>query len=644
MLIVALLLAAGTVPPAAPVAHSANPPAKSPAPALRRGDAYGWLIQARMALQRGRALDVVRGVQEAVALLPGDADLMAEGSALLLGAGRRDAAETMARQALDAKPRQTTALRVLADISANRAIAGGDTAARDEAIALYERLAAESGADGGFENMAARLKLQAGDAPGAVAMARRAALARPGDPISAGLLAESLAAEGKNGEAVEAIGAWIAQNPDEPFLMPRFQDLVRRTGEWERALPALDAVLRVTPDDREVLAFRGEARAKVGRYAEAVSDLEAAARGPDAGAYAKFQLAWAYVSVKRLAEAAELATALAAEGGDNPVPFLLAAEVAGMRGDETAAARAWGLALERYAARGPQAADRRDECRLRQAAAFRAVGRHDEAARVLAELEAPDVPDALEARALAALGRGEPTESLRLAAVLREKGEGGTAAILEAQVLAEAKDASGAVAKWREAIAAFGNRVRAQAAFSLREAGLAKEGETLLREWTAIAPAEAEARFRLGSFLEREGRFAASEVELREAIRLDPDDAEALNYLGYSLIDRNERVEEGLALVRRALAIEPHNGAYLDSLGWGMFRLGQAAQAREPLERAASEFPFDATVLDHLGEVYRKLGEAAKAREAWKRALDADPDDPAPIRRKLESVRAPGAH
>lgn len=644
MLIVALLLAAGTVPPAAPVAHTANASGKAENPAIRRGDAYGWLIQARMALQRGRALDVVRGVQEATALLPADADLLAEGSALLLGAGRRDAAETMARQALVSKPRQTTALRVLADLSANRAIASGDNAARDEAIALYDRLAAEPEAGEGFENMAARLKLQAGDAAGAVAMARRAAIARPGDPVSAGLLAESLAAEGKNAEAVDAIGAWIVQNPDEPFLMPRFQDLVRRTGEWERALPALDAVVAATPDDREVLAFRGEARTKVGRYAEAVEDLEAAAKGPDAGAYAKFQLAWAYVSVKRLAEAAELATTLAAEGGDNPVPFLLAAEVAGMRGDDAAAAEAWALALERYAARGPQAADRRDECRVRRAAALHALHKDDEAARVLAELEAPDVPDALEARALSALWRGEVTEARRLAALLREKGEPGTAATIEAQAFAKAKDGAGALARWREVIAAYGHRARAQAAFGLREAGFPKEGETLLREWTAAAPEDAEARFRLGSFLEREGRYAPAEVELREAIRLAPEDPEALNYLGYSLIDRNDRVEEGLALVRRALALDPHNGAYLDSLGWGLFRLGRAAEAREPLERAAADFPFDATVLDHLGEVYRKLGDTAKARDAWKRALDADPDDPAPIRRKLDSVRVPGAH
>ncbi|HEX6849997.1 MAG TPA: tetratricopeptide repeat protein [Candidatus Polarisedimenticolaceae bacterium] len=644
MLIVALLLAAGTVPPAAPVAHSANAPGKVENTVLRRGDAYGWLIQARMSLQRGRSLDVVRAVQEATTLLPADADLKAEGSALLLGAGRREAAEAMAREALAAKPRQATALRVLADLSANRAIANGDTAARDEAIALYDRLAAEPQADDGFQNMAARLKLQAGDAAGAVAMARRAATARPGDPISAGLLAEALAAEGKNGEAVEAIGAWIAQNPDEPFLMPRFQDLVRRTGEWERALPTLDAVLAATPDDREVLAFRGEARAKVGRYAEAIEDLEVAAKGPDAGAYAKFQLASAYVSVKRLAEAAELATALAAEGGDNPVPFLLAAEVAGMRGDDAGAAEAWGLALERYAARGPQAADRRDECRLRRAAALRAIERYDEAERTLAELEAPDTPDAIEARAQLALDRGDDAAAAPLAASLRAKGEAATAAAIEARSLARAKDVAGATARWREVIAAYGNRARAQAAFALREAGFAKEGEALLREWTLAAPEDAEARFRLGSFLEREGRFTAAESELREAIRLAPTDPEALNYLGYSLIDRNERVEEGLALVRRALAVDPHNGGFLDSLGWGLFRLGRAAEAREPMERAAAEFPFDATVLDHLGDVYRKLGEVGKARDAWKRALESRPDDPAPIRKKLDSVRVPGAH
>lgn len=642
MLIVALLLAA-TTPPAAPVAHAANPPKSSEEAVLRRGDAYGWLIQARMALQRGRSLDVVRAVQEATTLLPKDADLLAEGSGLLLAAGRREQADAMARAALAAHPRQKTALRVLGDLAANRAIATGDTAARDEAIAFYDRLAAEPGVDESFRNMAARLKLQSGDAAGAAAMARRAVAARPGDPISVGLLAESLAAEGKNAEAVDTIGAWVAQNPDEPFLLPRYQDLIRRTEEWERALPVLDVVVQANPDDREILAFRGEARAKAGRHREAVEDLEIAARGPDAGAHAKFQLAWAYVYVRRLADAAELATSLAAEGGDNPVPFLLVAEIAGMRGDDAAAAEAWGSALERYAARGPQAADRRDECRLRRAGALRASGKKDEAARVLGELEIPDAPEALEARASLALDRGDVAETKRLADGIRTKGDAGTAAVLEARALTEAKDVPGAVGKWREAVKVYGDRARVQAAFSLRDAGHPREGEVFLREWVTTTPTDAEARFRLGAYLDRDGKFPAGEAELREAIRLAPQDPEPLNYLGYGLIDRNERVEEGLALVRRALEIDPHNGAYLDSLGWGYYRLGKPAEARDPLERAAREFPRDATVLDHLGDVMKKLGDLEKAKDAWTRALAADPTDPAPIRKKLEGARSSGS-
>ena len=165
----------------------------------------------------------------------------------------------------------------------------------------------------------------------------------------------------------------------------------------------------------------------------------------------------------------------------------------------------------------------------------------------------------------------------------------------------------------------------------------------MLKAWSTAKPEDAEARLALGAYLERAGRFQEAEVELRSAIRLAPGSAEALNYLGYALADRGERLDDSVSLIRQALALDPHNGAYLDSLGWAYFRQGRAEEARQALEQAAREFPRDATVLDHLGDVCQALGDSSSARGFWQRALDAEPESVEAIRKKLESSRASAA-
>ncbi|MGH9569558.1 MAG: tetratricopeptide repeat protein, partial [Candidatus Angelobacter sp.] len=121
-----------------------------------------------------------------------------------------------------------------------------------------------------------------------------------------------------------------------------------------------------------------------------------------------------------------------------------------------------------------------------------------------------------------------------------------------------------------------------------------------------------------------------------------------LNYLGYMLADRNTHLEEALNLIKRAVDLDPQNGAYLDSLGWVYFRLGNYDQAEENLRRASEKTPNDATVQDHLGELYAKTGKLKMAAVHWERALtewnrsvpaDVDQQDVARVQKKLESTK-----
>jgi tetratricopeptide (TPR) repeat protein len=169
-------------------------------------------------------------------------------------------------------------------------------------------------------------------------------------------------------------------------------------------------------------------------------------------------------------------------------------------------------------------------------------------------------------------------------------------------------------------------------------------------------------RLELAQVYEARHDFARAEEELQLVLAADPNDATALNSLGYQWADRGCRLEEAERLIRKAIDLdrgqrrtladpEPDSGAYLDSLGWVLFRRGQLDEGRRWLEQAAAlpDGSADPTVWDHLGDVYSRLGDAAKARSAWQTARrlyaaerrQANDDHPAEVERKLKTVPGP---
>ncbi len=133
--------------------------------------------------------------------------------------------------------------------------------------------------------------------------------------------------------------------------------------------------------------------------------------------------------------------------------------------------------------------------------------------------------------------------------------------------------------------------------------------------------------FRLAASLEREKKINESVAAFEQLIKSRPDHAQGLNYLGYLWADRGENLHRALDLIRKAVALDPTNGAYLDSLGWVYFQLNQLEKAEENLNAAATLNPDDATIQDHLGDLFEKRGNIARARQSWQKALTLKPDD-----------------
>jgi len=129
-----------------------------------------------------------------------------------------------------------------------------------------------------------------------------------------------------------------------------------------------------------------------------------------------------------------------------------------------------------------------------------------------------------------------------------------------------------------------------------------------------------------------------ADQDFRSALALNPDQASVLNYLGYSLIERGEKLDEAMEMITKAVEIEPNSGYIVDSLGWGKFRLGQYEEAVPDLERAAELMATDPIVNDHLGDAYWAVGRKNEARFQWRRALSFNPEEveETRIKRKLQ--------
>lgn len=142
---------------------------------------------------------------------------------------------------------------------------------------------------------------------------------------------------------------------------------------------------------------------------------------------------------------------------------------------------------------------------------------------------------------------------------------------------------------------------------------------------------------------ERLGNWAKSEADFRKALVLDPGRPEVLNYLGYSLVEHNTKLDEALGMIERAVAARPDSGFIVDSLGWVLYRLGRYDEAVTHMERATELMPVDPVVNDHLGDVYWAVGRQLEAQFQWKRALsfvdyedESNEADPDRIRQKIE--------
>ncbi len=485
-----------------------------------------------------------------------------------------------------------------------------------------------------------------GDLPKAVETLRATAAILPGNSWVQSLLGRVLAElaqqkqrEGALDQAEQMLREALAAGSQEVEPKVLLADLLSRRGEHDEAATLLlsidEASLR--PDIRQRLVWELFLKGDLGRAAEQVGRfgpesaasgktlqvlLEVAQGNPDKGAEslaavlsrtpgndgAIGAVVRALVATGRRAQAESFLTSLVARlDGEPGKAGLIAARLEladlalGRNAWETVEAVLSPLAKSDPVPPGGW--------RLLYADALSQLGRGLEALRFLpeiasAEVDATNAPQVAK-RAEIQLRLGQDTEAARTLAVLSTRQDSGM--VLQA-------------ARVYQRLARFA------------------EALPLLGRVLEIDAGSIEARYFVGVAQERLGRRPEAVTAFRELLERSPDFAPALNYLGYMWTEKGENLEEALQLVRRAVALDPNNAAYLDSLGWAHFQLGQLESARGHLERAAELLPEDATVLEHLGDLYQKLGRTEDAIKVYRRSLELEGDHRENVQHKLRGL------
>jgi tetratricopeptide (TPR) repeat protein len=223
---------------------------------------------------------------------------------------------------------------------------------------------------------------------------------------------------------------------------------------------------------------------------------------------------------------------------------------------------------------------------------------------------------------------------LRVALNQDDGGQPDQAIALLRQMVEERPDRSDAIVvlgdilrvheRWAEAVEAY------DAAFAL-------QGNEIENNWRL--------RYVRGIALERAGDWPRAEADFLAALEIEPDHPFVLNYLGYTWVDRGERLDEALDMIERAVNQRPLDGFITDSLGWAYYRLDRFEDAVVQLERAVEYEPGDPVINDHLGDAYWMVGRRAEARFQWRRAMSLGEDDPElvdAIQGKLQSGLSDG--
>ena len=387
---------------------------------------------------------------------------------------------------------------------------------------------------------------------------------------------------------ITELEASVAQYPDEPTLYYALSQIHDQSGESERAAQWLGSARERFGDNPRTYLIEAQLLQNMGRHADAEQVLQDAVAQYDNNRLLRYSYAQLLVQNNKLAEAAaEFEILIEREPQDLETVYSLVLI---------------NLELEAYDKAEPQ---------LRNL--INARHRLNEAHYYLAII--------LESR-------NELTEALTHYQQISRQSNAYLAAQRQIMRILVQLQRFDEAAQWSDQLAASDQRLApvmpALYAEALVNSGLNERAGTVLNQALTTFPDNIDLLFARTLISEQADDLQMVEQDLRHIISLAPDNARALNHLGYALTVRTDRYQEALELIERAIAISPDDPAIIDSLGWVQYKLGQYEQSIVNLRRAFAAFP-DHEVAAHLGEVLWVSGRQEEALQIWQAALENFP-------------------
>ena len=623
------------------------------APAQQEAQATGDQAAAYRLFMIGRHLEgegeldgAIQAFRDAARLDPDAGEPLAELAGLYSRAGRGNEAEAAAGEALEREPDNVSAHRVLGLAHASAAATReGTPQDAERAITHLEQARDPVVSDLQVELMLARLYLTTADTDNAIALLEELMKDQVAYGPAGLLLSQAYEQAGRDDEALETLEAAVAGSRPTYGALARLGEMYEDRRRWEDAAAAYGNAAALNPRNAAVRHRLARALIEAGAPEQARTVLEALIEMRPRDALSHLLLAEVEIELNNFDAAESLARTLIDLEPDGLRGPLTLAQVFERRREHQRVIDTLTPVLE-----GARASGMRPE---RLLTLFGGLGfayaRLDDiagATRVYEEAIGM-LPSSLpfQARLAQAYVDGDRhADAARLLARARAENPGNlTLAIIEAQLHGRRGEVEQGEDLLRAALGTNSGDPRAHVALGVfySEHDRIEDAIAVLESARRQFPDETSVLFQLGAVLEQNDRFSDAEQAFRGVIDQDPEHAPALNYLGYMLADRGERLDESVRLIERAVERDPHNGSYLDSLGWAYFKLDRLDLAEPPLRAASDQLQRNSVVQDHLGDLLNRLERYAEAIAAWRRALDGDGEeiDPEAIERKISGAR-----
>lgn len=584
----------------------------------------GDFVVARLLAEEGKFSEALGRIDRVLEKNPGDPVVLYERALILLEAGKTERAESELRRIVTVDPSFYDARKLLGRVLLDRS--RGNRERVEEALGHLQAAFEMDGDDLGIGLTISQILVSFGRTTDAERVLTTLLERYPDNRTVNYQYALLLTKLGRGDESRKYLERVIEVDPTYGAAVFQLVDIYQQAKEWEAAAAVLEPMIEAEPLNLDLQRQQAYFLMRAGRTEEARDRFTEILKADPKDDRVRFFLAESLSDLEELEEAEKIYRSLL-EKSPNDVDLLVSfgLNLLAQR-DYDEAAKTFQTLLAQNGLPGSV----RNMAETQLAAIDHHRGNYDKALeRVLGVLQksvqlntqamnialdvyrrrkewAPAI--ALIEKSLAEY-RGDPYLTARQVEFLVRAGQGAKAAeIAKTQV-------------------ATGRRGALAIAEAYMQVEKYEEGIQILEKLQAESPDDADLLFQLGATYERANRIADAEKAFLRILERTPKHAPSLNYLGYMWADRNVNLDRAAGMLVEAVAQEPRNGAYLDSLGWVYYRQGKFDLAEKYLSEAAQLMPRDPTIQEHLGDLYAKTGAWQRALERYRVALDLGPDE-----------------